>query len=83
MTLKVLPISYFRYNTEEKKHKIPNSKYEAGEIRVSLRMFYNQILRRFQENDRFLKIFLLICLKKFTNSFQSFTKFYSFGDSYK
>ena len=77
VTLKVLPTSCFRYKSEEKKQKIPeskNRKNRAELIRVSPCKFFNKMFRGFRENGKLLKIFLSIYLEKFTHSFQSFTK---------
>ena len=68
VTLKVLPTSSFRYNSEEKGTKLPNSKMKLNKIDTS---FLVGVLYRF------LTIFLSIYLEKFTNSFQSFTKCFS------
>ena len=54
-------------NSEEKITKFPFPKMKLNRINASFPM-------QVRENDRFLKIFLSIYLKRFTYSFQSFTK---------
>ena len=76
VTLKVLWTSCSRFNSGEKSPKFMIPKKEL--LRVSLCKFFNKMFGVFRENDRFLKIFLFIYLKKFTHSFQFFTK--CFGD---
>ena len=76
VTLKVLPTSCISYNSEEKSKKFPNSK-------MKLKYDFpcaNSIIKCIEDlrNHRFLKIFLSIYLGKFTHSFQSFTKCFSY-----
>ena len=79
VTLKVLPTSFSRYNSEDKTPKFPISKMKLSRMWVSkCKMFGG-----FRENDRFFKIFLSSYLGKFTHSFQTFAKivFHSFSST--
>ena len=78
VTLKALPTSCSRYNSEEKGPKFPIPKTKRNRINASFSVkFFLKTFGGSRENDRFLKIFLSIYLETFTHSFQSFTKYFS------
>ena len=53
VTLKVLPLRFFRYKLERKSIKFAIPKMKLNKIRVSLCKFYNKMFRRLRENVRF------------------------------
>ena len=82
--LKVLPTSFFCYNSEKESIKFPIPKMKLNRINTSFHeRIYNQMFKRSRENDRFLKVFEFIYLEKFTHSSESFTKCFSYLIAYR